>query len=85
MPDPKKKSWAEDKDVGYYITPRTSFAGIYLTGNLMTAYSSATRTAGPHEEHIEEKFTDEYIVQDGSGKDVNEPLKSEVFEEVLHV
>jgi len=52
VPDPKKRSWAEDPDVSFTTTPRTSFSGVYLTGNLMTAYSSATRTAGPHAEHI---------------------------------
>lgn len=51
VPDPKRRSWGEDPDVSYHVTPRTSLPGVYLTGNLMTAYSSSTRTAGPHAEH----------------------------------
>jgi hypothetical protein len=52
VPDPKKRSWAEDPNAGYNMLPRVSFQGTYLTGNFMTAYSSATRTAGPHTEHL---------------------------------
>lgn len=52
VPEPKKRSWSEDPGVGYHTLPRVSLPGTYLTGNLMTAYSSATRTAGPHAEHV---------------------------------
>jgi len=52
IPDPKKRAWAEDPGAGFSMLPRTSFQGVYLTGNFMTAYSSSTNAAGPRRDHI---------------------------------
>ena len=41
VPDPKKRVWQDDPDEGHSRVSRASFPGIYLTGNFMTAYSSA--------------------------------------------
>lgn len=46
VPDPKKRSWSKDPGAGLHMLPRTSFPGIYLTDNLMTALSSARRSSG---------------------------------------
>lgn len=43
-PSPKKRSWAADEG-GFYHASRKSIGGIYVTTNLMTASSSALRTA----------------------------------------
>lgn len=45
IPDPKEKSWDVDKDASQSTIDRTTYGGIYVTKNLMTAYSAAWRTA----------------------------------------
>jgi len=45
VPEPKKRSWAEDPDVSFSDMSRASFPGIYLTGNLLTALSAAQRVS----------------------------------------
>jgi hypothetical protein len=41
IPDPKKRAWSDDKDRSPSTFDRTSYGGIYVTRNLMTAMSSA--------------------------------------------
>ena len=41
----EKRSWAEDPDRGPGSVDRSSYSGVYVTQNLMTARSSAWRTA----------------------------------------
>jgi len=43
--NPKEKSWDIDPDVSNVSLDRTSYGGIYVTKNLLTAFSSAYRTA----------------------------------------
>jgi hypothetical protein len=50
VPRPKKRVWDVDPDAKFGHLPRTSFPGTYLTGNLMTAISSATTAGGPQRE-----------------------------------
>jgi len=45
IPDPKVREWADDPYASYQQLSRTSFPGIYLTANLMTARSSAERSS----------------------------------------
>jgi hypothetical protein len=45
IPYPKEKSWDSDKDASQVTLDRTTYGGIYVTKNLMTAYSAAWRTA----------------------------------------
>ena len=47
IPDPKRRTWAEDPDASSRTISRQSFPGIYLTGNFMTAKSSATTAGNP--------------------------------------
>lgn len=43
IPDPKKRSWDVDPNASFQQPSRASIGGIYVTSNLMTALSSATR------------------------------------------
>lgn len=52
IPDPKKRAWKEDPGASLGMLPRTSFPGVYLTGNFMTAYASSTNVAGPRKDHV---------------------------------
>ena len=45
IPNPKEKSWDVDKDTSQFTVDRTTYGGVYVTKNLMTAYSAAWRTA----------------------------------------
>lgn len=45
IPNPKELSWDSDKDASQVTFDRTTYGGIYVTKNLMTAYSAAWRTA----------------------------------------
>jgi hypothetical protein len=45
IPDPKTRSWATDDNTSFHSPSRASYGGIYVTTNLMTASSSAWRTA----------------------------------------
>lgn len=45
IPDPKEKSWDADPSASQSSFDRTTYGGIYVTKNLMTAYSAAWRTA----------------------------------------
>ena len=45
IPNPKEKSWDVDKDASLFTVDRTTYGGVYVTKNLMTAYSAAWRTA----------------------------------------
>ena len=44
IPDTKEKSWDADPDASAISVDRSSYGGIYVTKNLLTAYSSAWRT-----------------------------------------
>lgn len=41
--EPKERAWAEDPSTGFTSPSRSSLGGIYVTQNLMTAISSASR------------------------------------------
>lgn len=43
IPNPKKRTWQDDPDAGYYSPSRQSLEGLYLTSNLVTAVGSAHR------------------------------------------
>lgn len=45
IPNPKEKSWDVDPDASQVTLDRTTYGGIYVTKNLMTAYGAAERTA----------------------------------------
>ena len=45
IPYPKERSWDVDKDASQYTIDRTTYGGVYVTKNLLTAYSAAWRTA----------------------------------------
>lgn len=45
IPDSKEKSWDVDPSASMSSLDRTTYGGIYLTKDLMTAYSAAWRTA----------------------------------------
>ena len=45
IPNPKERSWNVDLDASAYTLDRSSYGGVYVTRNLMTATSSALRTA----------------------------------------
>jgi hypothetical protein len=45
IPFPKEKSWDVDPDASSDSLDRTTYGGIYVTRNLLTAYSAAWRTA----------------------------------------
>lgn len=45
IPFPKEKSWEVDPDASSDSLDRTTYGGIYVTRNLLTAYSAAWRTA----------------------------------------
>ncbi len=40
IPNPKKRSWSEDKGTSFYAASRKSLDGIYVTKNIMTATSA---------------------------------------------
>ena len=42
---PKNKSWGDDPDTSPLSVDRTSYGGVYVTQNIMTALSSAYRTS----------------------------------------
>jgi hypothetical protein len=44
QPETKEKSWDVDPDASEITVDRSSYGGIYVTKNLLTAYSSAYRT-----------------------------------------
>lgn len=48
VPKPKSKSWDVDPDVSLYSQSRVSLEGSYWTSNLLTATSSAWRTANKY-------------------------------------
>jgi hypothetical protein len=45
IPDPKERSWDIDPDASTSTLDRSSYGGVYVTRNLMTATGSAWRTA----------------------------------------
>jgi hypothetical protein len=45
LPNTKEKSWAVDPDSNIHTPDRSSYGGIYVSKNLMTAISAARRTA----------------------------------------
>ena len=45
IPNPKERSWDKDPDASTSTLDRSSYGGVYVTRNLMTATSSAWRTA----------------------------------------
>lgn len=45
IPNPKEKSWDVDPHATEASLDRTTYGGVYLTKNLLTAYSAAWRTA----------------------------------------
>jgi len=45
LPNPPEKSWDVDPDASQTTYDRTTYGGIYVTKNLLTAYSAAWRTA----------------------------------------
>lgn len=45
IPDPKQRTWDKDEDRSHHTYDRSSYGGIYVTRNLMTAMSSAGRHA----------------------------------------
>lgn len=40
IPNPKQRAWQDDPDTSYYKSSRKSLDGIYVSTNLMTAYSA---------------------------------------------
>jgi hypothetical protein len=44
-PNPKQKSWDVDTDISAFSVDKTSYGGVYVTQNVMTANSSGWRTA----------------------------------------
>ena len=40
IPNPKQRAWQDDPDTSYYSSSRKSLDGIYVSTNLMTAYSA---------------------------------------------
>ena len=46
IPDPRTRTWASDPDASFRRPSRKSYAGIYVTTNLMTARSSAPGNPG---------------------------------------
>lgn len=47
VPDPKKRSWEDDPGTSFNELSKKSFPGTYLTGNIMTALSAASRVSPP--------------------------------------